>query len=69
MPCCLNLLKSHDQSANSLVVGGLQVKNEKTGEFETIEPIPDAFVINLGNMFGKSLTRITLSETRCVCRN
>lgn len=36
------------------VVGGLQVKNEKTGEFETIEPIPDAFVINLGNMFGKS---------------
>jgi isopenicillin N synthase-like dioxygenase len=42
-----------------LIVGGLQVKNEKTGEFETIEPIPDAFVINLGNMFGKSFALVT----------
>lgn len=51
-------LEAHaDTSAVTILyqdgIGGLQVKNEKTGEFETIEPIRDAFVINLGNMFAR----------------
>lgn len=57
-----------DSQLIGLLVGGLQVKNEKTGEFETIEPVRDAFVINLGNIIGKSFALITF-ETRCVFSN
>ncbi|EXJ81621.1 hypothetical protein A1O1_07686 [Capronia coronata CBS 617.96] len=47
-------------------VGGLQVQDEETGEFLDIDPVPGAYVVNLGNLMARWTNHHYTSNTHRV---
>ncbi|KIW91215.1 uncharacterized protein Z519_08111 [Cladophialophora bantiana CBS 173.52] len=47
-------------------VGGLQVQDEETGEFLDVEPVPGAYVVNLGNLMARWTNHHYTSNTHRV---